>query len=173
MSEVYLSIGGNLGDRLENLQKCKSKISMQMGNIMKESSIYESEAWGFDHPRNFYNQVISIQTDKNTEDILRIAQSIEKDLGRIRSEHKAQAYEGRTMDIDILLVDDQTIDTEKLVVPHPHMHKRNFVILPLSEIAPKLMHPTLNKAIATLEEQCQDKGNIQKIHTKNLQDEQR
>lgn len=171
MSEVYLSIGGNLGDRLGNLQKCKSEISMQMGNIIKESSIYESDAWGFDHPRSFYNQVISIQTEKSTNDLLRIAQKIEHDLGRVRSEQKTQAYEGRTIDIDILLIDDLAINTEKLIVPHPHMHKRNFVILPLSEIAPKLMHPTLNKAIATLEKQCKDKGSIYKIHTKTLPDE--
>lgn len=171
MSEVYLSIGGNLGNRKQNLEKCKSEIDLQIGQIQQESSIYESEAWGFDHPRNFYNQVISIQTDKNTEDILRIAQGIEKDLGRIRSEHKAQAYEGRTMDIDILLIDDLIINSEKLIVPHPHMHERNFVIIPLTEIAPQFIHPVLNKDIATLEKQCQDKGSIQKLHTKTLQDE--
>jgi 2-amino-4-hydroxy-6-hydroxymethyldihydropteridine diphosphokinase len=169
MSDLYLSIGGNLGDRSKNLSDCRENIGLQIGEIVKSSSIYESESWGFSHPRDFYNQVLMVKTDLNVESVLQKIQMIETKLGRIRSEQKAQNYEGRVIDIDILLFNKLIIQEKTLHIPHPHMQNRNFVMIPMVEIAKNLMHPVLQKSMKALLEACPDKGKIEKVSTEEKQ----
>lgn len=164
MSDLFLSIGGNLGDRALILSECKKNIESRVGKIHKESSIYVSEAWGFSHPRDFYNQVLWIKTQKNPNDTLDIVLNIELEMGRQRSKHKEQAYEGRLIDIDIIIFNNDIIKNENLQVPHPHMHKRNFVMFPMAEIAPLLIHPIINQTMLEIKNTCIDNGKIKILH---------
>lgn len=169
MSDLYLSIGGNLGNRTKNLFECIKHIQEQIGDIVKTSSIYESESWGFTHPRNFYNQALQVKTNLNANTILQKIQVIETHLGRIRSEKMTQSYEGRTIDIDILLFDNLVRHKKSLHIPHPHMQNRNFVMIPMVEIAENLIHPILGKTMKELLAECPDKGKIQRIPTQETQ----
>jgi len=170
MSDLYLSIGGNLGDRAKNLLDCRKSIQIQIGDIIEASSIYESESWGFSHPRDFYNQALHVKTCLNAKAILDKIQNIETALGRIR--HKSQVYEGRVIDIDILLYEQLVIQEKNLKIPHPHMQNRNFVLIPLVEIAETLIHPILQKPIKEILADCPDKGRIKRVVTeKSASDE--
>ncbi|MDA3911354.1 MAG: 2-amino-4-hydroxy-6-hydroxymethyldihydropteridine diphosphokinase [Bacteroidales bacterium] len=169
MSDLYLSIGGNLGNRAENLSACRKSIREQIGDIMKASSIYESESWGFSHPRDFYNQVLHVKTNLNVGVVLQKIQRIETELGRIRSEKKAQTYEGRAIDIDILLLDKLVVQDKSLQIPHPHMLNRNFVMIPMVEIAETIIHPILQKSMKELLADCPDKGKINQVSTEETQ----
>ena len=173
MSDLYLSIGGNLGDRLQMLTNCKMHIESRIGNIEKQSSVYESEAWGFSHPRDFYNQVLWVKTKLSASGVLKAISGIEADMGRQRSGNKTQAYEGRIIDVDILLYEEEIINRRDLIIPHPHMQDRNFVMIPMAEIAPELKHPRLGTNMRTLQELCPDDGKIRKLNNKSLNYEQR
>ncbi len=162
MSELYLSIGGNLGNREKTLIECKAYINQHIGNIEKESSVYESEAWGFSHSNNFYNQALLVETLLSPQETLSKISWIETKMGRTRNAQKEQAYEARIIDIDILLYNKEIITTQSLIIPHPHMSKRNFVMMPMKEIAPKLIHPVLNISMQSLQEQCTDNSKIVK-----------
>jgi len=156
MSEILLLIGGNEGDRLENIDLSKKLIEEKIGIIVNQSGIYESEPWGFEHAQNFLNQVIEIQSDLNPFDILTVSQQIEKDLGRRAK--TIQGYEGRTMDIDILFYGSEIINTEELTVPHPRLHERKFTLLPLEEKWKDFLHPVFNQTIKDLLLGCKDEG---------------
>ena len=132
-------------------------IEQQIGMIVKKSSIYETEAWGFDAEQNFLNQAVVVETRLSAHEVLDKALSIEAQLGRVRT---GNGYASRTMDIDILFVDDKCIDTPDLVVPHPRIHQRNFVLVPLCEIMPDYVHPKMNKTIANLLKTSSDKGEV-------------
>ncbi|MEA1874465.1 MAG: 2-amino-4-hydroxy-6-hydroxymethyldihydropteridine diphosphokinase [Bacteroidota bacterium] len=174
MSNLYLSIGGNLGDRAENLSDCRENIRLQIGEIVKSSSIYESESWGFSHPRDFYNQVLHVKTDLLAKKILDKIQNIETALGRTRKKSSTQAYESRIIDIDILLLDQFVIQENELIIPHPHMQNRNFVMIPLVEITDTLIHPIIKKSMKEILDDCPDKGRIKRVVTKkSISDEQR
>jgi 2-amino-4-hydroxy-6-hydroxymethyldihydropteridine diphosphokinase len=168
MSNIYLSIGGNQGARLTTLANCRKLINEKLGNIIKESSIFMSEAWGFTDPKAFLNQVINIETTQTPEILLLEIHKIEKELGRIRYKDSSVTYHARTIDIDILLYDQRIINKKDLIVPHPHMENRNFVMIPLAEIAPETVHPVLNKTFKTLQSLCPDKSRIRKLTSKNI-----
>lgn len=157
MSKVTLLIGGNQADRVGLLQQACRMISEQIGAILQLSSIYETEAWGFDAEQNFLNQAVVVETRLSAHEVLDKALSIEAQLGRVRT---GNGYASRTMDIDILFVDDKCIDTPDLVVPHPRIHQRNFVLVPLCEIMPDYVHPKMNKTIANLLKTSSDKGEV-------------
>lgn len=157
MSKVTLLIGGNQGDRVGLLQQACKMIAEQIGTILQLSSIYETEAWGFDAEQNFLNQALVVETRLSAHEVLDKALSIEAQLGRVRT---GNGYASRTMDIDILFVDDKCIDTPDLVVPHPRIHQRNFVLVPLCEIMPDYVHPKMNKTIANLLKTSSDKGKV-------------
>lgn len=155
MANVYIGLGSNLGDRKKNITNATVILGSVMGDIKILSSIYETKPWGFSSDNLFLNAVILIETDCTPETCLQIAKRIEEEMGRTYAHH--ERYEDRVIDIDILLYDDITIHTEKLTIPHPLIQERKFVLQPLSEIAPELIHPVLNKPIKDLLEELEKK----------------
>jgi len=152
MSTAHLLIGGNLGDRKENLLTAISLINEQCGSLTRSSSIYETEAWGNTDQPSFLNQALEISTSLNARQLLRKILKIEKEMGRVRKEKLGP----RIIDIDILLFEDEIHDLRFLKIPHPEMQNRRFVLVPLAEINSELMHPVLKKTIAQLLEECPD-----------------
>jgi 2-amino-4-hydroxy-6-hydroxymethyldihydropteridine diphosphokinase len=157
--QVYISLGSNLGDRLQFLKNAIEKIANQLGKVVKESKVYEAAAWGHTKQPNFYNQVIEIETDLTPAQLLQGCLEIEKSLGRERS----ILWGERTIDLDILLFDGRAVQSENLNIPHPYLHLRNFVLVPLCEIAPDLIHPILELTIQQLLDRCADKLEIKAI----------
>ena len=148
MSRLYLSIGSNLGDREQHILKSIRLIEKKTGKIVRQSSLYETAPWGFNSSHLFLNNVVAVETDLPPFELLKITQQIEKEVGRKSKTH--QAYTDRVIDIDIVMYDDLILQTEKLTIPHPLFHLRRFVLLPLSEIAPDLVHPILGKTMEEL-----------------------
>lgn len=162
---ILLSLGTNIGNKLENLQTCIDALHTTIATITQVSKIYETPAWGFEGEA-FYNCMITIHTNKSAQKILNQILKLEKELGRIRS-HSGN-YEARKIDIDIISFNDESIETENLIIPHIHLHNRKFVLFPLRDIAPHWNHPKLNKTISELIISCEDKSEITEIgHLKN------
>jgi len=159
MRTAYLLIGGNLGNREDNLQKATLLIIEQCGALTACSSIYETAAWGIADQPSFLNQALEISTSLNARQLLRKILKIEKEMGRIRKEKLGP----RIIDIDILLFENEIHDLRFLKIPHPEMQNRRFVLTPLAEIDPELMHPVLKKTIAQLLEECPDNLEVKKI----------
>lgn len=130
---VYLGLGSNLGNRKKLLLQAIRLISEQVGKVTRQSSLIETEPWGFESNNKFLNAVILCETTKPPREVLEITQQIERDMGRTKKSVSV-GYSDRTVDIDILLYDDLTIDEPDLKIPHPLMHKRDFVMIPLKEI---------------------------------------
>jgi 2-amino-4-hydroxy-6-hydroxymethyldihydropteridine diphosphokinase len=151
MNEAVLLIGGNLGNRLENIRRTVDYIEERIGKIQRRSSVYESEPWGFESEHRFLNVVVVVETPLQPESLLQEAHEIETLMGRIRT---GTAYTSRTMDIDILFFNDEVIDTKMLTIPHPRLHKRHFALLPLHEIMPDRVHPGLGKSVSELLVEC-------------------
>ena len=160
MNEVYLLIGGNMGDRMMYLTKAKKEIEKQCGQIVQQSSVYETAAWGMEEQAAFLNQVLEIETQLSPQQLLKAILTIEETLGRKRN----IKYGPRLIDIDILLFGDAIIDVHGLKVPHPQMQHRRFVLEPLNEIAPEKIHPVLQKTIAQLLSACTDPLTVNKIN---------
>ena len=137
MSQLYLSLGSNIGDRKKNITDATLLCSALIGTLQTLSSFYETEPWGFSSPNKFINAVICLETDKSPEQCLALAKGIEREMGRQPS--GKEGYEDRIIDIDILFYDDLVIQTEELTIPHPHIGERDFVLMPLVEIAPELI----------------------------------
>ncbi len=153
MSGVFILLGGNLGKREEIIKQAINRIAIDAGRIIKRSSIYETESWGFNSELKFLNQVIEIATNLNPKQLLDTVHQIEEQLGRKRNE---QQYASRTIDIDILLFRDEQIDEEGLQIPHPRMHQRKFTLIPLEEIAGQVVHPEFQITIKSLNSRCKD-----------------
>ena len=156
MNEVYLQLGSNIGDRLDNLDQSIKIITERIGNVLEKSSVYESTPWGVENQRNFLNQVIFLKSNFDPYTILDLVLQIEKDMGRIRIEKWGE----RIIDIDILFIDDLIIESENLCIPHEFIAKRKFVLQPMCEIAPVFIHPKLNKTISQLLEECIDEEKV-------------
>ncbi len=149
MSRVFLSLGSNLGDRLSNIQQAVSSLAMSNRiKIVKTSSFYETEPWGNKNQEWFINAAIAIDTDFTCEELLEYCQNIEVQLGRIRKENEKWCQ--RAIDIDILMYDDKVISSKNLIVPHPLMHLRAFVLVPMLEVKSDLVHPVFKKTISEL-----------------------
>jgi 2-amino-4-hydroxy-6-hydroxymethyldihydropteridine diphosphokinase len=161
MNVVFLGIGGNLGNRIKNINDALKMINTEIGKITNCSSFYLTESWGFKHNKYFLNAVVEVRTKLNPNETLEQCFSIEKKLHRTRT--ASQNYTGRTMDIDILFFNDFIINIYDLKIPHPHLHKRNFVLYPLAEISEDLVHPVYNKKIIQLKNECNDNSKIRKI----------
>lgn len=151
MSIVYLGLGTNLGDKKQNLNRAVHQISLEVGCVLNVSSIYQSKPWGFDSENDFLNAVLVVQTELAPLDLLEKTQQIERKLGRLSKIKKG--YSDRLIDIDILLYDNQVINIPQLIIPHKLLHKRDFVLVPLAELAPELVHPVLGKTMKELSEQ--------------------
>ena len=143
MADVFLGLGTNLGDKKTNLSMAMEEIRKRVGEITSLSANYITEPWGFDSQNSFLNAVCKVCTLLSPSEVLSVTQAIERNLGRMKKSINGQ-YSDRPIDIDILLYDNLVIDTPDLSIPHPLMHKRLFVMEPLTEIAPKLIHPVLH-----------------------------
>ena len=137
--QVYLGLGTNLGDRQANIEQAIRLIGERVGMVVRQSSLIETEPWGFESPNKFLNAVILCETERTARQVLRLTQKIERDMGRrkktsLNSKLSSLNYSDRTIDIDILLYDDITVDEPDLKIPHPLMHERDFVMKPLNEI---------------------------------------
>jgi 2-amino-4-hydroxy-6-hydroxymethyldihydropteridine diphosphokinase len=160
MIKLYILLGGNLGDKQLIFSEARAMLSQQVGTITNQSAIYETEPWGFESTDIFWNQAIEMSTDLSPEEVLQQTKQIEQALGRIR---KANQYDSRTIDIDILFYGDQIIELKNLIVPHPRIQERKFALAPLSEINPELIHPIFLKNIQQLLEECTDPLKVEKV----------
>jgi 2-amino-4-hydroxy-6-hydroxymethyldihydropteridine diphosphokinase len=147
MAVVYFSLGSNEGDRLNWLVKATKLIDNLIGKVIQYSSVIESEPWGFKSETPFYNMVLSVETESTPHQVLTKVLEIEASLGRIRH---GKVYTNRIIDVDILFYNAEKINDNNLIIPHPLMHKREFVLHPLVEIAGELVHPILNKTLSEL-----------------------
>lgn len=155
MAIVYLSLGSNLGQRLQFLKKAIRSIEKTDEiSIKKVSPVYETQPVGYDDQKWFLNLVIEVQTNFDPLSLLEYLSSIEKQMGRNRE----VKWGPRNIDIDILLYNNQVVDSKELTMPHPLMHERRFVLTPLAQIAPQLLHPILEKSVEELLRICKDKS---------------
>jgi len=160
---TYLSLGANKGEKLDTLQRAVNLIGEKIGHVKKVSSVYKTRSWGFKGD-DFYNICIEVSTNLNPEKLIETILLIEKLLGRERKE--SSSYEDRKIDVDILLFDDEIIFYNNLKVPHPKMLDRKFVLVPLTEIAPNIIHPIAKKTILICLQNCKDNDDIEKIDVK-------
>lgn len=159
MAIAYLSLGSNLGDRVGFVQQATSLLSAdEKIKLVSTSSFYETEPWHFKTDNWFVNAVIVISTSYYPEELLKVCLRVESQLGRRRDEESG--YNDRTIDIDILFYDDKIIDEHAngidLTIPHPQVHKRAFVLVPLLEVAPAYIHPVLKKSISDIYDDIDD-----------------
>lgn len=152
MSQVYLSLGSNMGHREAILLQAIAQIEEQIGTVLSQSALYDTEPWGFQSPHRFLNAALCCQTTLTPLQVLDAIQHIERQLGRLHKSHDGH-YQDRPIDIDILLYDDLILHTPRLIVPHPLMHLRTFVLEPLCQIAPQLVHPQLGLTMQQLLQQ--------------------
>lgn len=150
MAIAYLSLGTNIGNRRRNMITAAALLAERVGDVLALSGFYETEPWGFDSKNLFLNAAVKLKTSLSALELLPATQQIEKELGR--TEKSNGAYHDRIIDIDILLYDDEVLQTPELALPHPLMHERKFVMDPLSEIAPFVIHPILKERIIDLKE---------------------
>ncbi|MCK4662319.1 MAG: 2-amino-4-hydroxy-6-hydroxymethyldihydropteridine diphosphokinase [Bacteroidales bacterium] len=160
MVNVFLVLGSNIKSRHNYIEKACNMIQRDLGKIVNSSAYYETEPWGFDTKNFFLNKIIIVETLLSPEKLLSATQTIEKKLGRKRDNKR---YNSRTIDIDILFYNKKTINTDNLVIPHPKILVRRFVLEPLTEIAPNFIHPLYNKTIKELLNDCPDKLTVKKL----------
>lgn len=153
-------MGSNLGDKLGYMQFAIEAMTKAGIKVLEKSSYYESEAWGFESD-TFINQAITCSTVLTPHQLLAVLQNIEKDAGR--SSKTQNEYAARTLDLDIIFFNHQIIDNNDLTIPHPQVQNRNFALIPLKEIIPNYKHIILQKTIATLTNECPDRGKVLRL----------
>jgi 2-amino-4-hydroxy-6-hydroxymethyldihydropteridine diphosphokinase len=151
---IFLLLGSNLGDRLRNLSEARNKI----GSVVKSSPVYTTAAWGNTSQPDFLNQVVEINSRLFPEELLRSILDIEAAMGRKREEK----WGSRIIDIDILFYQDIILKTPDLVIPHPEMQNRRFVLVPLHDVTNKV-HPVLNKTVGQLLKECKDTLEVKRL----------
>lgn len=156
---VYLSLGSNVGEKVNNLQDAIFLIHKKIGDVAKISPVYQSSSWGFESD-DFLNICLTLFTALKPDKLLKELLKIEEELGRIRNQQIG--YHARTIDIDILYYDTEIIQSDSLEIPHPAIGQRKFVLKPLADIAPQFYHPVLQKDTRNLLQECKDKGGLEK-----------
>lgn len=152
MNKIFLITGGNVGDRKKNLETAADLIEKCIGKIIIQSKMYETEAWGITNQPSFYNQVLVIESQFPARKALNEILKIEAEMGRKRTVKNA----ARIIDIDILFFNDDIVNEENLLIPHPEIPNRRFVLMPLNEIAPDMLHPGLKKTMKELLAESKD-----------------
>lgn len=158
---VYIALGSNKGLKLQNLQSAIDAIFKTIGTIEKISKVYNTPAFGFEG-EDFHNACIMVNTELKPKQLLKYLLKIEKDLGRMKS--SSEGYESREIDLDILFYEDEIVEQKSLVIPHPEIHHRRFVLEPLMDIAKDVAHPKLNKTVSELLGECSDNSKIEPIN---------
>jgi 2-amino-4-hydroxy-6-hydroxymethyldihydropteridine diphosphokinase len=161
MNRVFLLTGSNLGDSISLLNLAAGSIGQLLGKVVQKSHIYRSESWGYKSDKVFYNQCLVLETEYEPYEILDKILEIEKEMGRIRI---GEAYSDREIDIDVLLFGEEIIEVEGLCIPHPRLHLRKFVLVPLNEVAPDIVHPVFKKTISELLNICTDHSIVRIDH---------
>jgi 2-amino-4-hydroxy-6-hydroxymethyldihydropteridine diphosphokinase len=156
MEIIYLLLGSNVGDRSKHLADGRSLIAERIGEISKSSHVYETAPWGFQDQDDFYNQAIEVKTERSPKEVLKISKEIEAEVGRVSNEK----WHPRVLDIDILLFGKKIIHEDGLNIPHASMHERNFALIPLMELAPELIHPSLELSIEEIFWNCKDELDV-------------
>lgn len=167
MNKLFLITGGNIGDRKGNLEAAAALIQKQIGKIIRLSAIYETEAWGITNQPAFYNQVLEIDTLLSAREVLHLILKIEEEMGRKRTIKNA----ARIIDIDILFFNNEIINEHNLIIPHPEIANRRFVLLPLLELDPTKLHPSLHKTVQELLAETKDKLNAIPVQTAATSDQ--
>lgn len=156
MSKYYLHLGSNSGDRLQMLSSAIQAIESKIGKVVDKSSIYETEPWGLKEQEDFLNQALIVDSNHSVDEVFTITKEIEKDLGSA----KTVQWGPRAIDIDILYADHLVLDTPSLKIPHPQLYNRNFVLIPLMEIAGDFIDPLKNISIEEIYDECEDEGEV-------------
>jgi len=159
MKGIFLLLGGNLGDRQHYLAEAIRLINSEIAPVLQKSSVYETQSWGKTDAPDYLNQVIALDTDLTARELLKRVLDIELRLGRKREEK----WGARTIDIDILFYGTEIVQQEGLQIPHPELHNRRFTLEPLTEIAPDLVHPVLNKSILSIKNELKDSLIVKKL----------
>jgi 2-amino-4-hydroxy-6-hydroxymethyldihydropteridine diphosphokinase len=157
ISITYLSLGSNLGDRIEFLRKAIQELN-KIGKVHRCSKVYETPAWGFESEDDFLNICLEFHTELPPLELLNGINNIERSLGRVRKENTG--YQSRPIDIDIIFFDDLNLNLQNLKIPHPEYSKRNFVLLPLMDLVPDRIDSFFGKSIKSLLDELANKGNI-------------
>ena len=161
MNKAIIQLGGNRGDMSTNFETAIQKIEERIGKVTLQSNLYETEPWGYDDVKWFLNQVIEVETNLSAKDVLKQTQKIEIEQGREVKENKDQ-YEGRPLDLDILFYNSEVIHTDELIIPHPYIRFRLFVLMPLCDHWSELVHPEFGLTIEELYKRCDDIGIIKR-----------
>jgi 2-amino-4-hydroxy-6-hydroxymethyldihydropteridine diphosphokinase len=159
MNKIYLLLGSNQQNPQKQLQLAQKLIAKKIGPIKRKSAIYQTAAWGNTNQPDFLNQIIVVETKLPAQQIMQIILQIEKKMGRLRTVKNAP----RIIDIDILFFNKEIINEEQLIVPHPQLQNRRFVLVPLNELSPNFKHPVVKKTIHHLFIHCPDKLNVKKF----------
>ena len=148
MAIAYLALGTNIGNKRRNMITAAALLAERVGDVLALSGFYETEPWGFQSENTFLNAALQLDTSLSPLELLKATQEIEIEMGRTQKSNGA--YHDRIIDIDLLMVDEQILHTERLTLPHPLMHKRSFVTEPLAEVAPSVKHPVFGKTMREL-----------------------
>lgn len=157
---IYLSLGSNLGHREQHLEEAQKQIQRRIGRLERVSRYYESKSWGYSSAYRFYNCCVSLRTSIGPLRLMELLLDIEQEMGRHRS---GTGYSDRVIDIDLLFYGNSKLDHPNLTLPHPSMGNRRFVLFPLAEIAPDLIHPVTGLSITEMLDACTDQSEVSPV----------
>lgn len=158
MQTAILSIGTNLGNKVQNLITAIELLNVRAGKLLRKGAVYETESWGFKSDQVFLNQLVSLHTDLSPEELLSTILDIEKEMGRYRINQVE--YVSRIIDIDILFYEEDIINQKNLSIPHPHIGDRRFILIPLAALFPHFRHPVNKLTASQMLKKCNDTSDV-------------